>query len=314
MAIKWSSKDLISIKTISKDMILHVLEKAQYFDPNSKKFLGKKQQKLLSEKIMSSLFWEASTRTRLSFIASMKELGGAVNGFSIGSGSSYAKGETVYDTIKMVEAWADVIVMRHFIEGSARLASEITNCAVINAGDGANEHPTQTLLDLYTIKKEFGDLEGKHIGIVGDLKYGRTVHSLTIAMSLFKTKYTFVSPESLAIPLNYLKQLEEKGLKFIETDSITKYLREFDILYMTRIQKERFPDETEYEKVKDVYELDASMLKNVKNSLRILHPLPRVNEIKINVDSTPYACYFEQAANGIPVRKAILCLTMGVKI
>lgn len=311
----WTKKDIISIRDFSKEELLYLLYKAKLFDPNCPGYIARNEQaKILKNKIMASLFWEPSTRTRLSFTDAMKELGGQVNGFSVGTGSSYAKGETVYDTIKMVEAWADVIVMRHFIEGSARLASEVTKKSVVNAGDGANEHPTQTLLDIYTIFKLLHSLDSKKIGIVGDLKYGRTVHSLVVAMSHFNSEYFFVSPESLCIPSDYLEELKDKNLKYHETDCLTKYINEIDILYMTRIQKERFPEEAEYEKIKDIYELDESMLKNVKDNLIILHPLPRVNEIRINVDSTPYAKYFEQAANGIPVRKAILCLTMGVKI
>ena len=307
-------KDVISIRDFTKELLLYVIEKAKFFDPAMPQcYSAEAQREMLANKIMAALFWEASTRTRLSFMDAIKELGGLVNGFSVGTGSSYAKGETVYDTIKMVEAWAHVIVMRHFIEGSARLASEVTDKCVINAGDGANEHPTQTLLDLYTIDKECGSLEGKKIGIVGDLKYGRTVHSLTTAMSHFSgTEFYFIAPEMLAMPKDYLDELDEKGISYHQTESLTDYLLEMDVLYMTRIQRERFPEPSEYELVKDVYGLDAKMLFNAKPNLKILHPLPRVNEIKVNVDFTPYARYFQQAANGIPVRKAILCLTMGV--
>jgi aspartate carbamoyltransferase catalytic subunit len=303
--MNWNKKHIVSIRDFSKEELQYVLKV-------SKKLDNHEHELFLKNKIMGSLFFEPSTRTRLSFHSAMKQLGGQVNGFSQGAKSSLSKGETVYDTIKMVESYSDVIVMRHFIEGSARLASEISRVPIINAGDGTNEHPTQTMLDLYTIQKEKNNLEGLNIGMVGDLKYGRTVHSLTVAMSHFKTNFYFIAPNQLKMPNDYLSELKEKKLKFEVTEDLMEFLPRIDVLYMTRIQKERFPDEAEYEKYKGIYQLSKSMLKNVKKDMIIMHPLPRVNEISNDVDSTKHAVYFSQAANGVPVRKALLLLTMGI--
>ena len=305
--MKWKKKHIISINNFSKEELLYVLRVAKQFDGKRKR-----RKLLLKGKIMGSLFYESSTRTKLSFHSAIKELGGKVVGFSEPKRSSFLKGESVYDTIKMVESYSDVIVIRHFIEGAARLASEVTSVPVLNAGDGANEHPTQTMLDLYTIQKEKRKLDNLHIGLVGDLKYGRTVHSLTRAMSLFKSTFYFIAPHALAMPSEYLKLLDDKKIKYHRTENLEKYISNLDILYITRIQKERFPDEAEYEKYKNIYVLTKKSLRQVKKGLKIMHPLPRVNEIDPEVDKTKYAVYFQQAANGIPIRKALLCLIMGV--
>ncbi|MBN1386159.1 aspartate carbamoyltransferase [Candidatus Woesearchaeota archaeon] len=301
-------KDIISINDLSKDEIIHVLETAKKIEQMS----DRKKSSLLQGKILATLFYEPSTRTRLSFQSAMKKLGGQVLGFADPQKGSFAKGETVYDTIKMMEAYSDVIVIRHFWDGAARVAAEATHKPVINAGDGKNQHPTQTLLDLYTIKKTQGKIGKLHVAMVGDLKYGRTVHSLASALSIFDATLYFAAPESLQMPDYVISELEEKGIKFTLHEKIEEIIDKVDVLYMTRIQKERFPDETEYEKVKNVYELGKSMLKRVKPNLKIMHPLPRVTEINKDVDDTRYAHYFQQAANGIPVRQALLCLTLGV--
>jgi len=306
--VNFKNKSIVSINDFSKDDIIHVLETARKIEDMD----SKKKNSLLDGKIMASLFFEPSTRTRLSFESAMRRLGGRVTGFADPKTSSHAKGESLFDTIKMVENYTDVIVMRHPIEGSARLASEATTKPVINGGDGANQHPTQTLLDLYTIKKSQGRISGLNVAMCGDLKYGRTVHSLAIALANFGCRLYFIAPESLKMPVSYLNDLSKKGIDFSEHEKIEEVIDDIDIFYSTRIQKERFPDLTEYEKVKDVYVLSKKMLKNVRKNLKILHPLPRVNEISTCVDKTPYAYYFEQSANGIPVRQALLSLVMGV--
>lgn len=306
--INFRARSIISINDFTKDEIIHILETARKIE----QMPFRKKSELLKGKVMASLFFEPSTRTRLSFNSAMTRLGGRVIGFSDPNTTSFAKGETLYDTIKMVENYVDVIAMRHPIEGSARLASEATEKPVINGGDGANQHPTQTLLDLYTIKKAQGKISGLKIAMCGDLKYGRTVHSLAIALSHFSCRLYFISPESLKMPAYYLAELSRKGIMFSEHEKIEEVIDEVDIFYSTRIQKERFPDHAEYEKVKDVYILTKEMLKNVKKNMRILHPLPRVNEITLSVDSTPHAYYFQQSANGIPVRQAVLSLVLGV--
>jgi aspartate carbamoyltransferase catalytic subunit len=266
---------------------------------------------LLKDEILATLFFEPSTRTRLSFMSAMGQLGGKVMGFANTGTTSIKKGETLWDTIKMVEAYADVIVIRHPLEGSARLAAEASSKPIINAGDGANQHPTQTMLDLYTIQKVKGKLNNLHIGLLGDLKYGRTVHSLATALSHFNPIFYFIAPQALQMPQTYLDELKEKKIKFYTTPNLLKVSKKLDVLYVTRIQKERFPDPVEYEKYKGIYKLDASLLPNIKKDLKIMHPLPRVGEIDPSLDETEHAIYFEQAANGIPVRKALLALVLG---
>ncbi|MBI2134407.1 aspartate carbamoyltransferase [Candidatus Woesearchaeota archaeon] len=301
MAFK--NRDVISINDFSKEDLLHILKAA--------KSMEKSRPNLLKGKILATLFFEPSTRTRLSFIYAMESLGGKVLGFDDTKQSSLQKGESLWDTAKIVEKYSDIMVIRHPVEGSARLMAESSSKPVINAGDGANQHPTQTLLDLYTIQKVKGTLNNLNIGMVGDLKYGRTVHSLTNALSHFNPTFYFIAPEALQMPQNYLEELRQKNIKFVKEENLMKVSNKLDILYVTRIQKERFPDPVEYEKYKGYYKLDESLLKNIKNDLKIMHPLPRVDEINKKLDSTKHAVYFEQAANGIPVRKALLALALG---
>ena len=297
-------KSLISIQDFTKEEILHIRDVAEEFEKN-------KSQTFLSDKVIACIFFEPSTRTRLSFETASNRLGARVIGFSDAANTSVRKGESLKDTIKMVSNYADLIVMRHPIEGSARYASEVASVPVINAGDGANQHPTQTLLDLYTIRQTQGRLDNIDINMVGDLKYGRTVHSLLQAMSHFSPTFTFTSPEDLMMPKEYKDFLDEKGIPYKETSELTQHLDTTDILYMTRIQQERFTDPMEYDKVKNVYSLNSSMLANVKPNMKILHPLPRLQEIAEDVDGTPYAYYFKQAENGMYVRMAIISYLLG---
>ena len=299
-------KSLISIRDFTKEEILHVLATAKEFEQN-------KEQKFLEGKVIASLFFEPSTRTRLSFETAINRLGAKVIGFSDATNTSQSKGETLKDTIKMVSNYVDMIVMRHPLEGSSRYASEVADVPVVNAGDGANQHPSQTLLDLYSILQTQGTLEGLTINMVGDLKYGRTTHSLIQAMSHFNPKFIFTSPDELKMPKEYKGFLDRRNIEYIETDSLDAHLNECDILYMTRVQQERFTDPMEYERVKDVYTLNASMLGNVRDNMKILHPLPRVTEIDQDVDDTPYAYYFKQAENGLYVRMAIISYLLGYR-
>ena len=297
---------MISIRDFTKEEILHVLETAKEFEQN-------KEQKFLEGKVIASLFFEPSTRTRLSFETAINRLGAKVIGFSDATNTSQSKGETLKDTIKMVSNYVDMIVMRHPLEGSSRYASEVASVPVVNAGDGANQHPSQTLLDLYSILQTQGTLEGLTINMVGDLKYGRTTHSLLQAMSHFNPKFVFTSPEELKMPKEYKDFLDRRNIRYIETDSLDAHLNDCDILYMTRVQQERFTDPMEYERVKDVYTLNASMLSDVRENMKILHPLPRVTEIDQDVDETPYAYYFKQAENGLYVRMAIISYLLGYR-
>jgi len=300
----FKNRDIISINDFSKEELLHILKVIKQIEQKPKS-------NLLKGKILAALFFEPSTRTRLSFISAMEQLSGEVIGFSTSEVTSIKKGESLWDTIKMIEQYADVIVIRHPLEGSARLAAEAASVPVINGGDGSNQHPTQTILDIYTIQKLKGKLEGLHIGFVGDLKYGRTVHSLAIALSHFNPTFYFIAPDELQMPESYLDELFQKKIKYFKTSDLSRFSKNLDILYVTRIQKERFPDPLEYEKFKDVYKIDEAFLQNVKKELKIMHPLPRVGEIDKSVDKTEHAAYFEQAANGIPVRKALLALVLG---
>jgi len=299
-------KSLISIHDFTKEEMLHVLDVAQEFEKN-------KVQTLLHDKVIATLFFEPSTRTRLSFETASNRLGARVIGFSDAGNTSVSKGETLKDTIKMVSNYVDLIVMRHPLEGAARYASEVASVPVINAGDGANQHPSQTMLDLYTIKQTQGKLTDLNINMVGDLKYGRTVHSLLQAMSHFNPHFTFTAPDELKMPQEYKDFLNAKGIPYTEIRELEGNLNECDILYMTRVQQERFTDLMEYERVKDVYSLDAGMLGSVKSNMKILHPLPRVNEIAQDVDETPYAYYFKQAENGLYVRMAIISYLLGYR-
>lgn len=298
-------RDFISMKDFTKGEILEVLRVA--------KELEKKNEELLRNKIVGSLFFEPSTRTRLSFTSAAYRLGAKVLGFDSPDATSLKKGETLRDTIKMTEAYSDVIVMRHNRDGAARFAADVSKVPVINAGDGANEHPSQTLLDLYTIEKELGSIEGKKVAFVGDLKYGRTVHSLTKALEMFSCEFYFIAPEAIQIPEYIVRELERKNIKYHILSDYKNILKEIDVLYMTRIQKERFDNQEDYEKVAGVYIIDKeSIVGKCKESMIILHPLPRVDEIKIDLDETKHAKYFEQAANGVPVREAIFSIALGL--
>lgn len=301
-------KNLVSISDYSKEDILRILRLAQQFDQNPNK-------RLLEGKVCATLFFEPSTRTRLSFETAINRLGGRVIGFSDANTTSSSKGETLKDTIYMVNNYADLIVMRHHLEGAARYASEITRVPIINAGDGANQHPTQTMLDLYSIYKTQGTLENLTVTIVGDLKYGRTVHSLIMGLSHFNPTFRFIAPKELALPDGYRAFCWEKNISFVEESNFSlNSINSCDILYMTRVQRERFTDLMEYEKVKNVYILDKSMLTNTRPNMKILHPLPRVNEINQDVDNTPQAYYFEQAQNGVYVRQAIICDVLNIQV
>jgi len=292
-------KSLVSIIDYTKDEYLKILDLAAKFEQQPK-------QKLLEGYVIATLFFEPSTRTRLSFESAVNQLGGKIIGFSDIGTTSVTKGETLNDTIKIVCNYCDMIVMRHPLEGSARYASEVSSVPVVNAGDGANQHPTQTLLDMYSIQKTQGRLDDVNIFMVGDLKYGRTVHSLLMAMSQFRTTFHFISPDELKMPDEYKQHLDTLGLKYYEHKDFTDIIAEADILYMTRVQKERFSDPIEYERVKNVYILKNEMLENTRDNLKVLHPFPRVNEIKEDVDDNMKAYYFTQARNGVFTRQAII--------
>ena len=303
-----NSNSLVSISDISKEEILHLLENARYFEENP-------NHKILDGKVVATLFFEPSTRTRLSFETAVNRLGGRVIGFSDASTTSSSKGETLKDTIKMVSNYVDLIVMRHHLEGAARYATEVTDTPIINAGDGAHQHPSQTMLDLYSIYKTQGTLENLTITMVGDLKYGRTVHSLLMAMQYFNPTFNFVACDELKMPAEYKEFCDQKGIKYTEhKDFSEEVINSSDIIYMTRVQRERFTDIMEYEKVKNLYNLHNAMLDNSKDNLRILHPLPRVNEIDQDVDDNPKAYHFQQAQNGLYARQAIICRALNLDI
>lgn len=299
-------KSLVSISDLSKEEIVGLLNKAAEFEKNP-------NQRILQGKVVATLFFEPSTRTRLSFETAVNRLGGRVIGFSDAKTSSQSKGETLKDTIMMVSNYADVIVMRHYLEGAARYASEISPVPIVNAGDGANQHPSQTMLDLYSIYKTQGTLENQVITMVGDLKYGRTVHSLLEAMRFWKPRFNFVACEELKMPDKYKHFCEMHGIEYRETtDFSEEVINESDILYMTRVQGERFSDVLEYERTKSLYTLHNDMLKNSKPNLKVLHPLPRITEISQDVDDNPKAYFFQQAKNGLYARQAILCRALGI--
>jgi aspartate carbamoyltransferase catalytic subunit len=299
---------LVSIDDLSKEQILQLLATARYFEENP-------NHKILDGKVVATLFFEPSTRTRLSFETAVNRLGGRVIGFSDAATTSSSKGETLKDTIKMVSNYVDLIIMRHFLEGAARYATEVTDTPIINAGDGANQHPSQTMLDLYSILKTQGTLNNLTITMVGDLKYGRTVHSLLMAMKYFNPTFRFVACDELKMPREYIEFCRKQGINFEEhTDFSREVIDSSDIIYMTRVQRERFSDIMEYERVKDLYTLRNDMLSTSRDNLRILHPLPRVNEISTDVDDNPKAYYFEQARNGLYARQALICRALGIKI
>lgn len=299
-------RNLISITDFSKEEYIEVLDIAEGFEKNPK-------QHILGDKVVATLFFEPSTRTRLSFESAANQLGARVIGFSDPGATSVQKGESLHDTIKMVSAYADLIVMRNPKEGSSRYASEVASVPVINAGDGANQHPTQCMLDLYSIRKTQGTLDNLNIALVGDLKYGRTVHSLVQAMCNFNATFHLVSPEELKLPSSVKKSIKDAGLKYYQYHEIRDIMGIADIIYMTRVQRERFSDLLEYERVKDSCILTAAMLEGCKPNMRVLHPLPRVNEITTDVDKTPHAYYFQQAQNGVYVRQALIASILGAK-
>ena len=302
-------KNFMGIKEMLKEEIIEILNMAKKLD----NMPDKKRREMMSGKIMASLFFEPSTRTRLSFTSAAYKLGCQVLGFDNPDISSIKKGESLRDTIIMVSAYSDVIVMRHYIEGAAKLAEEVTNTPIINAGDGANEHPSQTLLDLYTIREELGSIENKKVAFVGDLKYGRTVHSLANALKMFNGEFYFIAPESIQIPDYILKELDKSKIKYHIHSDYTNILKDIDCLYMTRIQRERFDDIKEYEKVKHAFQISKKDIEGkCKDNMIIMHPLPRVDEINIDLDYTKYAKYFIQARNGVPIRMAMLSLASGV--
>jgi aspartate carbamoyltransferase catalytic subunit len=305
--MEFEGRDIISIKDFSREEIDYILKIAQTMEP-----LAAKGSDMLKGKILATLFFEPSTRTRLSFEAAMHKLGGSTIGFAEAEIASVKKGENLADTVRTVENYADVLAIRHPLEGAARLAAEFSRVPIINGGSGAEEHPTQALLDLYTIKKEKGKLDGLSIALIGDLRYGRTVHSLAYAFSLYDIKLYLVSPETLRMRREVLETIKDR-ITIKEETSLEKIVPNVDIMYATRIQKERFPDPAEYAKVKGIYKINLETLTKAKKDLKILHPLPRVDEIAAEVDNTPYARYFQQVLNGIIMRMTLLALILGAK-
>jgi len=311
ITMNFKGRDIISIRDFSKKEIDFILDYANKMLIYAK---GEKFEPVLRGKVLSSLFFEPSTRTRLSFETAMNRLGGRVIGFADPSGTSQKKGESLADTIRMADSYSDVIVIRHHQEGAARLAAEFADVPVINAGDGAGHHPTQCLLDLFTIRAEKKGIKNKNIVLVGDLKYGRTVHSLAHALAMYGAQLTFVSPATLKMPTEVINDCKELGVEPLQTSSLDKAVKEADVLYVTRIQKERFPDPEEYNRVVGSYKINIELLKEAKKDIKIMHPLPRVTEIDPEVDKTPHAIYFKQAFNGVPVRMALLNLVLGGKL
>ncbi len=303
--MEFKGRDIISVKDFSRKEIDYMLKAASAMES-----VAKKRSTTLQGRILATLFYEPSTRTRLSFESAMHRLGGNSIGFAEAEIASVKKGENLADTMRVVENYADVIVLRHPLEGAARLAAEFSKAPVINAGSGAEEHPTQALLDMYTMKKELGKIDGLNIALVGDLRFGRTVHSLAYALSLYDVKLYFISPDLLGMRREVLDTISER-IKVVETSNLDEALPKLDVLYVTRIQKERFPDAAEYTKVKGSYKIDAETLKKAKKDMIVLHPLPRVDEISPEVDSTTHARYFQQVWNGIVMRMALLALILG---
>lgn len=299
------NRSLVSINDYSKEEIIKILELAETFEQEPRR-------DILKKKVIASLFFEPSTRTRLSFESAVQQLGGSVIGFASADTSSVRKGESLKDTILTVSNYSDLIVMRHPVDGSARYASEVSPVPIINAGDGANQHPTQCLLDLYSIRKTQGTLENLDVTFVGDLKYGRTVHSLVIALCQFNTRFHLVSPVELKLPSAVKRYIKEAKLQYEQYIDLHDVIPQSDVIYMTRIQRERFPDPIEFEKVKNAYNLHNAMLSHSRDNVRVLHPLPRVNEISVDMDNNPKAYYFEQARNGVYVRQALLASILGL--
>ncbi len=304
----WTGRDVVSIRDFARKEVDAFLSYAEKFVPAAS---GQKRNTSLEGKVLATLFYEPSTRTRLSFEASMQRLGGSVIGFSDPASTSRQKGETLADTVRIVDKLADALVLRHPKEGSARLAADYADHPVINAGDGAGEHPTQTLLDLFTIRRERGRIEDSTIVLLGDLKFGRTVHSLVTALSQYPCRILLVSPPSLQLPKEVLRECRDRGATLEASTNLDKALAEADVLYCTRIQQERFGDPEDYRKVAGTYRITRAALANAKRDLIVLHPLPRVDEIDADVDGTAHARYFQQAANGLPVRMAVLAAVLG---
>ena len=309
--MNFRGRDIISIKDFSKEEINYILDYSKKMVSYAK---GEGYIEKLNGKVLSSLFFEPSTRTRLSFESAMNRLGGKVIGFADPTATSQKKGESLSDTIRMADAYSDAIVIRHPQEGAARLAAEFADVPILNAGDGAGRHPTQCLLDLFTIITEKKKIEKQKVILLGDLKYGRTVHSLAYALSLYGAELIFVSPETLKMPKEVVNECKELGTEPHSTSNLEKAVKDADVLYATRIQKERFPDAEEYNRVVGTYKIDNHLLKNAYDKLIIMHPLPRVTEIDPEVDRTHHALYFKQAFNGVPVRMALLSLVTGEKI
>ena len=301
----FTNRDIVSIRGFTREEIDYILEVSHSMEP-----LAEKGSDMLRGKVLAELFFEPSTRTMLSFQTAMYKLGGNVIGFAEPGVSSVWKGESLADTVRVVENYSDVIVLRHPLEGAARLAAEYAKVPVINAGSGAEEHPTQALLDLYTILKHKGRIDGLSIILMGDLRYGRTVHSLAYALSLYDVDLHLVSPDLLKMRREVIEDIKDR-IKVTEHTDLMEILPDADVLYVTRIQKERFPDLGEYEKVRGSYVIDLNVLKKAKDDLIVLHPLPRVDEIAVEVDSTSFAKYFEQTKNGVVVRMALLALVLG---
>ena len=305
--MNFTNRHVVSINDFTKEEILHVLDEAEKMVTIAR---GEEASSVMEGRILSTLFFEPSTRTRLSFESAMLRLGGKVLGFSEVKSSSISKGETLADTMRMAAAYSDIIVLRHPSEGAARMASQFSKKPVINGGDGAGQHPTQTLLDLFTMRKEMGRLGGLEVTILGDLKYGRTTHSLAYALALFNAKLNLVAPEQLLMPEEVILHLTEMGAEVHQTTDLREVIPGSDVLYSTRIQKERFADEAEYLQVKDVYQIDNELLTEARSELIVMHPLPRQSEIQAEVDPTPHAKYFVQAFNGVPVRMALIKLLL----
>jgi len=304
LKFNFKNKSIISVDDLRKEEILYILDKTKEFKKNQK-------YDLLKDKIMGSLFFEPSTRTRLSFEAAINRLGGRVIGFADSNVTSIKKGESLHDSIKIISQYCDIIAMRHPKEGTIEEVSKVISKPIINAGDGTNQHPTQTLLDLFTIQETQDKLENLSIAFVGDLKYGRTANCLTLALQHFKSKIYFVAPDSLQMQARVLKQLDKNNIEYSLHKKIEEVINKVDILYMTRIQQERFSNIEEYKKLKGTYILKKDNLDNVKDNFKIMHPLPRVDEIDREVDDTPYAYYFEQAQNGLYLREALISLILG---
>lgn len=302
--LSFAGRDLVSMRDFNREELIAILDEAERFEGFGKP--------ILSGKILGTLFFEPSTRTHLSFTAAMQRLGGSDLGFADAKVSSTAKGESLADTIRVVENYCDIILIRHWMEGAGRLAAESTSLPVINAGDGTNQHPTQTLLDLYTIRQRRGRLDNLKIAFIGDLKYSRTVHSLIETLTHFDNELFLISPASLRMPPSFIEELDERGILYTEDEDFFSVASDVDVIYTTRIQQERFPDPIEYEKVKNAYRIDRASIERIGGDLTLMHPLPRLNEISSDLDDYPGSAYFDQAKNGVTVRKAVLSMLLGV--